>query len=498
MIPWPAKSRTLPPSRSRTTNPGVSRLASRGIRRLLGAIALVAGLLHVGCSREETSLESVLLITVDTMRPDYLSMNGYPLPTTPYLDRLLGEGAYFERAVTPIARTTPAVASMFTGGYPHTTGVRTLTNPLSPGVRTLAETLSDHGRQTLAVVTNHILSPSRRLDRGFDKYRHSANQPYAPTVTQVALEELAGMDPDRPLFMWVHYLDPHIPYNPPEPLPAEFDPGYEGPHQKEFFLRSPDMPEVERAERIHNGSFPERVNEHIRRLHAGMYRSFDDGLEPLVTRLKELYGESLLIVFTSDHGESLGEHELYWDHGDYVYNAATRIPLGFVFPTSHALHGGRRVGGQASLVDLTPTVLELLRIPTSDAIFDQLEGHSLVSAMAGEPAQDHPVFLESGYCYYPEYVGRRIRNDVAGRFRAVILGDWKLIWTPFQTEDAAWELYDLSADPDETKNLYSPDRPEVGPLRAQLDRWMRTSFEDAVPNLEGEDLEALKALGYVR
>jgi len=463
-----------------------------------GRSVLILGLLLSACAREQDSLESLLLVTVDTMRPDYLSMNGYPLPTTPYLDSLLAEGTYFEQALTPIARTTPAVASLFTGGYPHTTGVRTLTSALSPDVRTLAEALSSHGRQTLAVVTNHILSPSRHLDRGFEKYRHSANQPYASMVTEVALDELAQMDPERPLFMWVHYLDPHIPYNPPGPIATDFDPGYDGPHRSEFLLRTTDTPEVERAKRIHEGSFPEPVNEHIRRLHAGMYRSFDDALAPLVEKLRELYGEELLIAFTSDHGESLGEHGLFWDHGDYVYNATTRVPLGFVFPASHELYGGHRLTQRASLVDVAPTILDLLGVPSSDDIFDQIEGRSLLPAMRGEVESERALFAESGYCYYPEYVGRRIRNGVAGRFRAVVLGDWKLIWTPFQTGDEAWELYDLVADPHETNDLYSPEHPEVDPLRAQLDTWMRSSFQDDRPNLEGEDLEALKALGYVR
>ncbi|MFT5048807.1 MAG: arylsulfatase A-like enzyme [Chlamydiales bacterium] len=466
--------------------------------------ALLAGLLLAGCAGEHDvavvhgALESVLLITVDTVRPDYMSMNGYPLPTTPYLDGLLAEGSYFEHALTPIPRTTPAMASMLTGSYPHTTGVRTLTSSLAPAVRTLAEALSEDGRQTLAVVTNHILAPSRGLGRGFDKYRHSANQPFAPSVTEVALEELAQTDPERPLFMWVHYLDPHIPYNPPEPLASEFDPGYEGPHQEEFVLRGPDMLEAERARRIYQPAFSDRVNEHIRRLHAGMYRCFDGALAPLVERMQELYGEDLLIVFTADHGESLGEHGLYWDHGDYVYNATTRVPMGFVFPAGHALHGGQRITQHSSLVDVAPTILDLLGVPGSDEIFGQIEGQSLVPLMRGEPQDARALFAESGYCYYPEYVGRRIRNDVAGRFRAVFLGNWKLIWTPFQSADKAWELYDVDADPHETEDLFAPGRPEVVQLRGLLEGWMKGSFMDATPNLHDGDLEALKALGYVR
>lgn len=468
-------------------------------RHRFGLPALIAGLLISACAEREP-LEAVLLITVDTMRPDYMSMNGYPQPSTPYLDALLADGTYFDRAITPIPRTTGAVASMFTGAYPHTTGVRTLTSTLQPSVQTLAEVLKAKGYQTRAVVTNHILHPGRGLDRGFEEYRFSALAPPASAVTEIAVKELAKVDPDRPLFLWVHYLDPHIPYSPPALLAEQFDPEYEGPHRGAFFLRpsATAESETERANRIHRGSFPERVNEHIRRLYAATYRSFDDSLAPLVEKARELYGDKLLIVFTADHGESLGEHDFYWDHGDYVYNAGTRVPLGFVFPPSHPLYGGRRKTVESSLVDVTPTIFELLGLPISETFASQVEGRSLVPAIAGGSLPERPVFAESGHCFYPELVGRRIRNDVAGRFRAVLLGKWKLIWTPFQTADKEWELYDVVDDPHETNNLSDSNQRQVEQLRVQLDSWIRGEFADETPILEGRDLKALKTLGYIR
>ncbi len=459
--------------------------------------ALLLPLVTLACA-DHAPLESVLLITVDTLRPDYMSMNGYPQPTTPFLDELLGEGTYFDRAVTPIPRTTQALASLLTGAYPHTTGVRTLTGTLQPSVRTLAEVLESQGYQTRAVVTNHILDPRRGLFRGFQHFRFLPSEKSASPVTEVALAELEKVDPEQPLFLWVHYLDPHIPYAPPKRLAEQFDPGYEGPYQRAFALRSRTLPESERGKRIHRGSFPERVNEHVRSLYAATYRSFDDGLAPLVERARELFGDELLIVFTADHGESLGEHDFYWDHGDYVYNATTRVPLAFVFPPAHPLHGGRRLADHSSLVDVAPTIFELVDLPVPAEVAKQIEGRSLVSAIRGEPLAERAVFAERGHCYYPALVERRIQNDVAGRFRAVFLGDWKLIWTPFQTPDREWELYDVVNDPHETKNLYDPDRPEIQQLRAQLQAWLQDSFQDETPILEGPDLEALKALGYIR
>ncbi|MCZ6767583.1 MAG: sulfatase-like hydrolase/transferase, partial [bacterium] len=113
---------------------------------------------------------SVLLLTIDTLRPDYLSLNGYDRATSPFLDDFLADAFQFSRAITPIARTTPALASLLTGAYPHTTGVRTLTDSLSDEVTSIAEVFREAGYQTVAVVTNNVLKPERRLDRGFDVY----------------------------------------------------------------------------------------------------------------------------------------------------------------------------------------------------------------------------------------------------------------------------------------------------------------------------------------
>ena len=132
---------------------------------------LRAGLLAASlaaCTPGDPGKPSVLLLTLDTLRPDNMSMNGYDRPTTPFLDSLAAEGWYFEQAVAPVPRTTPALASLLTGAYPHTTGVRTLTDTLSSEVIPVTEVLRASGYQTLAVVTNQVLPRRRGLARGFD------------------------------------------------------------------------------------------------------------------------------------------------------------------------------------------------------------------------------------------------------------------------------------------------------------------------------------------
>jgi arylsulfatase A-like enzyme len=206
-----------------------------------------------------------------------------------------------------------------------------------------------------------------------------------------------------------------------------------------------------------------------------------------------------VIVFAADHGESLGEHGFYFDHGDYVYNAASRVPLAFVFPPDHPLHGSGRRRGWVSLVDVAPTLFDVVGLEPPPEMAVLFEGRSLAPSLRGESLPPAPVFIESGTSFFPELVQRRLHNSVEGRFRAVILADWKLIWTPFLPDSDAWELYDLDADPDETRNLYRSDHPQVAGLKAHLEGWLARAPLGSAPArpLTHEDREALRKLGYI-
>ena len=157
----------------------------------------------------------VLLLTVDTLRPDYLSGAGYDRPTSPFLDELMASGVTFERAMSPIPRTTQAVASLLTGQYPHGHRMRKLFDELPEDVPYVPELARDAGYRTVAVVSNHVLSPKRRLDRGFEIYDAQADIRDAEGTTRDAIRAMKKIDEDEPVFLWVHYIDPHVPYLPP-------------------------------------------------------------------------------------------------------------------------------------------------------------------------------------------------------------------------------------------------------------------------------------------
>ncbi len=471
------------------------------MRRCLLPLAIAA--VQIGCGGGVPGTPSVLLVTVDTLRPDYMSMNGYDRSTTPFVDALIAEGHYFEQAVTPVPRTTPALASLLTGAYPHTTGVRTLTDTLSPRVMSVTEVLRAAGYQTHAVITNHVLPRRRGLARGFDRYDMGTDARSARLTTDAALRELSRFDTKAPVFAWVHYIDPHVPYFPDPVVAGAFDPEYRGRYRFNFGNmvppRHPFPRDLAKSAVTHRNPLSEALNQHVRRLYAAEIGTLDPAIERLVKGYRAALGDDLLIIFSADHGESLGEHDFYFDHGDYVYNASARIPLAIVLPRSHPLHGSGRCAGWVSLVDVVPTLMELLGREIPPRMRPQLEGRSLVDCLAGRPLPVKPVFVESGHAYFPKLVARRVRFDVAGRFRAVIRGDWKLIWTPFQAEGLEWALFNLKDDPHETRDVYAPDHPELAPLRGALDEWVRRqdSAEIAAPRaISEEDREALGALGY--
>ena len=318
----------------------------------------------------------VLLLTVDTLRADHLGANGHPLDTTPFLDELLAQGVNFTGAIAPVPRTTPTLASLLTGAYPHTTQVRGLTDTLSKDVTTLTERLLEQGFRTVAVVSNHMLTPERELDRGFEVYDFGDDARGAAATTDAALARADLLASEARVFLWVHYIDPHVPYYPPPDLARAFDPEYSGRYALHFGSRPGGIgaqayPEdLPKAEAVYRNRLPDAVNAHVRRLYAADIRHTDDQIRRLVHGLHTRLGPDWLIAFTADHGESLGEHDYFYDHGEYVYNAGLHVPLAIVPAAGDPLAGAGRVDAWVSLVDVAPTLAELLLLAGARRLAD--------------------------------------------------------------------------------------------------------------------------------
>jgi arylsulfatase A-like enzyme len=321
--------------------------------------------------------ESIILITVDTLRADHTGCYGYPLPTTPTLDRLAAESTRFEQAFSPISYTVPAHASIFTGKNPrfHSIGFYNGEKTLNQAQEiTLAAILREQGYQTAGFVSIVPLHKEAGLDLGMQFYddaftggelnrpqelRRSADQ------TTLAVLDWIFRHRGQPFFLWVHYVEPHGPYMPPAPYNKQFS----GHAYSDSGLS------LEVVEDAHPGGIPayqvlkprrnpagrlisyEKNYDYYVAQYDGQIRFLDDQLKVLIQKLKDwgLYDEALLLL-TSDHGEALGENNIYFFHGLTVSLEQIKVPLLIKPPAFSGLKAGTLTTPVTTL-DIMPTVL---------------------------------------------------------------------------------------------------------------------------------------------
>lgn len=447
---------------------------------------------------------NLLLVTVDTLRADHLSAYGYRLPTSPNLDRLATEGVRFADATVPWPKTWPAVASMLTGKYPATTGIRLYPRRKLPSDHeTLAELLRSEGYVTGAVVANVNASSKFGFDQGFDVFVESweeglrkatgstafKNDPGevkqftgARVVTDQAIDVLEQFEGKRPFFLWLHYIDPHGPYRPP----AEYEDLFVG----EYPVKKVPFDALPAYQRQHDakGAPIDDISHYIARYDREI-RFFDDQLQRLLDELaRRGLRDDTLLVLTSDHGESLDDDKYLLEHGAAPYQPNASVPLVVVFPGE--VPAGRVVEAPVGTIDVLPTLFELLEVPVPGFV----QGESLVATWADDAAPAEYVFMESG-SYEPSQLSVR-------------KGKWKLarLRAPrdrMQFGRSEFELYDLEADPGEEADVSAANPELVAELRAALDAWRSdTPAYDGPETAEMKEVDEqthalLRALGYV-
>ncbi|KAB2958319.1 MAG: sulfatase [Thermoanaerobaculia bacterium] len=475
-------------------------------RRRSGSCALLlAGLLALAAAAGERPPD-VLLLTIDTLRADHLSAWGYARPTSPTLDRMASEGTRFAFAQAQRPKTGPSFTSMFTGGYCSDHGVRRIGQPAACSMRFLAEEMKQLGYQTHAVVANAALARDFYFDQGFDTYietwevapREPGLDPTgAEAVTDLAEATVDRMSEDRPFFLWVHYVDPHEPYTPPAP----FDDLFQG---DEHSGAPVEVPVSRRNTRQSwNGIGRKQVIEgrtdlpfYVARYDAEI-RYVDGEIARLLEALRRRgFYDRMLTVMTSDHGESLGEHNYWFDHGMFGFQTCLHVPLVVRFP------GLARAGVDAApveLVDLAPTILEIAGKRLREGGW--MRGRSLLPRLRGEAPPARPVaFAEAGYSSRDGWI--RVATD--GRFtlhRLLDRADRRRV----AHADVEYALFDLAADPGETRDVAGLHAVDLARLRAALGAWegddpmpMGRDRSDCADRAMESDTEAqLRALGYL-
>jgi arylsulfatase A-like enzyme/Flp pilus assembly protein TadD len=405
-----------------------------------------------GASGGQRTHPNVVLITIDTLRPDRLGVYGNRNGLTPRMDALAADGTVFLHTIAQVPLTLPSHTTLLTGTYPMWHGVRDLsTSGVGHGIPTLAEIFKGNGYRTGAFVSAFVLNASWGLNRGFDHYDDGFTAGSAATASKSSLERPAPATLDAALrwlktnrasrfFLWIHFYDPHAPYTPPEPYKSRYE----------------NQP------------------------YDGEVAYVDSQIGRLVDALKEFQCyDSTVVALTSDHGEALGEHNEE-QHGYFVYNATVKVPLILKQVGSKIADRSETV---ATLVDVAPTLLHAAGY--SPATVKPFQGKDLLSSRAGD-AKPPLAYAESLYpsSSFGWHSLRSVQND---RYHYI--------------ETTRPELYDLSADPGELRNIVHERQAVAAVLKQDLagleSRYQASGNTEGVREADPERARKLQALGYV-
>ncbi|MBZ0089095.1 MAG: sulfatase, partial [Thermoanaerobaculia bacterium] len=435
-----------------------------------------------GCPPPAPSARNLVLVVIDTLRQDRVSAYGYPRRQTPFFDELAGSGALAD-GLSPTSWTKPAVATILTGLHPLRHQLAAGGDVLPKQAITLTELLKAEGYSTMALSTNGLVSRGWGFGRGFDVFLASwlmGCDRFAPSaqVNEDLLPRLADLRP--PYFLYVHYLDPHQPYDPPatwdgQPLPPDL--AALAPMKEGELL--PDR-----------GVVSSRLLAAASDLYDGEVRANDDSLQRLVERLRELGLErDTLLIVTSDHGEEFFEHGRP-GHGKSLYEEVSRVPL--VFHAPGVVRAGGRLG-TVGLADLVPTALELLDVRPELPEGYRFDGRSRAPELRAGRDLDPDAGTAAGQLLYLESEADAGLAYYSGSHK-VLIGK-----NPYLKA-----FFDLRADPAEQRDLVGRPGTRAAfdtAARGLAERYselMRTALGRRSTTSDSELVRELAALGYVK
>lgn len=406
---------------------------------------------------------NLIILGIDSLRRDHMSSYGYNKLTTPHLDQFAREGVLFEQHFSPSIPTTPAYAAMLTGKDCFGTNVVALRHKGQVGAPTLAEILGDQGYNTTCV--GFTGNPS---SRGFETYLdyeawapdETGRCPKAENLNAVAIPELHRLaQEDKPFFLFLRHMDPHSPYLPPKPFERIFYGGDE---------RDPSNQSMESVYQFKpfadflKSWIPDGVTDHeyVSAQYDGAVAYMDASIQSIFQAVESLgLTEETLIVVTSDHGETLYEHDCYFDHHG-LYDCTLVVPLILKFPGR--LPSGKRVSDVTVIHDIMPTILELLDIEEPL----EADGQSLLPSIDGKPERRvSELYLTE--CTWMRKHGWRTPH-------------WKLIRAlePDFHFKPEVELYNLIEDPEENHNIAEQEPEIVELLTARMESHIQRREEE--------------------
>lgn len=443
----------------------------------------------------------VILITVDTLRADHVGAYGQsPLPT-PAFDSIGTAGAVVAQAFAPFGRTTQSLGSILTGLHPLKHGADGLGMTLADENHTLSEILGEHGYRRGAFVSNLWIQKGHGFEQGFDVFTNPPERWEKDSAPQITGEALAwtrdSLQHKQPVFLWAHYLDPHWPYEPPARFAQLADPSWDGSF--DLFAKVSDArgndaaPDGFTKGRVifdADKILTPRELDHVRKLYAAEVAATDAAVGDLLAGLQQLgVLDNAIVVFTADHGESLGEHRYWFAHGEYLYDETLQVPMMIRAP---GIPKATRVEGNVLLMDILPTILGLAGFEVPNALdganlSDRLRGGGTVTV---EPRLS--IHLADHVLVRAENPRRQVAGR-AGRWCAAREATEKLITIPLRSAPPQRELYDLGSDPLELHDLATM---KPAPPRF-VDACAAVPVTGPETVIDPENRERARSIGYV-
>ncbi len=432
----------------------------------------------------------LIMITADTLRADYLSCYGNEEILTPYLDRLAGSGVLFRQAITAATTTTPSHASMFTSLYLQDHNAYSNYEAIADDVITLFEQVHGRGFRTFAIVNMPHLNPEvSNIVQGVETF-YSGNRPRrAHDTMKIFLNWLDGLSADEPFLAWLHLVDVHTPYRPPAPYNRFYYAGDENDPQNHSLQNIWPLLPTHMSDHPFFKRWLEGITDlsYVLAQYKGAVSYLDDEMGEL---FKELEARGRLddtaIIFASDHGESLGEHDMYFIHFG-LYEPTLRVPLIMYLPGAE--RSGVVVDQVVETIDIMPTILEYFAIPNPPNI----RGKSLLPVIRGE-------LTDGAGVAYSEHAGASLAMVRDSRYKYIRHLKMSSVVPAYNLTRGREELYDLEKDPLERHDIIT-EYPEIAEKYRRIMREKRRhklNIHAGEPTINKETEAMLKSLGYIR
>lgn len=438
-------------------------------------IIIIAFVFH-GCGKAAPAAKkyNVIIIAVDTLRADHLGCYGYPYQTSPRIDAWAKKTMFFEYAWCPIPKTSASFASMMTGLHPCIHKTKPNRGTLDEKFQTLAEMLQSNGYYTAAVVDNANLSSYFQFQQGFASYTEVWNEvedktQSTPFITENVISFLNAQQ-EKPFFLWVNYIETHTPYIPPARFIPERQPGRNILELENRIVPRRVTQDMQKNDNYSEGYYIARYDGAVSYIDAEMGKIID-------AFFRKGLDQNTILVFTSDHGEDLGERNYFFDHGSLTFTAGARVPLLIYIPGQKSA----TVKTPVSIMDIYPTILATLGIQTPY----ELQGVNLLT-----PEKNRLLYILG--------MGSQavVKND-----RHFINVNPKI---SKRLKIEPRHFYEFFQDPWENKNLYSSRIVEASALFAKYDAYLKkydyfkSTQQGKFPKkLSEKDKKSLETLGYL-